>query len=244
MVTTISGCYMAGQDVVVVNWARSHTNPIVGGSLLLHTGKTSTVEGVKYLFLRSMKMIWSGTIGAELLPPSWDPHCPERLPGEWWGASYCQRHTGSLFIACTWLLLVSYRYSRIIVPCIARQPSCWRRWFIIGIALFIVREGEKGRSRTDWCKLTLIPNNENACSSNPCCRTGARTRPPKCDPCLATCTHWPAVLGVQGDWWGVLSSVTVAKPTHHMCRNQKVQVMKTLYMKICGKAMSFQNDVT
>jgi hypothetical protein len=42
----------------------------------------------------------------------------------------------------------------------------------------------------------------------------------------------------------VLSSVTVAKPTHHMCRNQKVQVMKTLYMKICGKAMSFQNDVT
>lgn len=70
MVTTISGCYMAGQDVVVVNWARSHTNPIVGGSLLLRTGKTSAVEGVKYLFLRSMKMIWSGTIGAELLPPS------------------------------------------------------------------------------------------------------------------------------------------------------------------------------
>jgi hypothetical protein len=70
MVTTISGCYMAGRDVVVVNWARSHTNPIVGGSLLLNTGKTSAVEGVKYLFLRSMKMIWSGTIGAELLPPS------------------------------------------------------------------------------------------------------------------------------------------------------------------------------
>ena len=126
-------------------------------------------------------------------------------------------------------------YSRIIVPCIARQPSCWQRWFIIGIALFMVREVEKGRSRTGLCKLPLIPGTEKAFSSNAICRIGHPSRPQESDPCLATCTHWPAVLGVQGDWWGVISCNTVAKTIHRMCRNQKVQVMKTLYMKLIGK---------
>ena len=70
-----------------------------------------------------------------------------------------------------------------------------------------------------------------------CCRTGGLTKGRRFVQCSGTCMLWPRKLMVQGEGirWECFILVKTSKMSNAISRNQRVQVLKTLYLKLIGK---------
>ena len=139
------------QEVHVVNWARSHSNPLVGSSNLIclqSTGMDACIKTIIFICLffncyTNWLGIWRWP-GAKLPPCPWDLDFLEGINRGGWRASESQRCSGIphnvSFVARGEIGLDPWNFL-----CLARQASYWQHWPTTGTVLSIRRGVAKGR---------------------------------------------------------------------------------------------------